>query len=117
MNANELRIGNLIWDCEQKEIDKITGIEECRVSIDGSLFPYTPIDSIVGIELTEEWLLKLGFNNLDIDISYCKDDFSCIEANSGYLFWHKGHSLLIIKYVHQLQNLYFALTGEELTII
>jgi hypothetical protein len=25
-----------------------------------------------------------------------------------------GHELCIVNYVHQLQNLYFALTGEEL---
>ena len=29
-------------------------------------------------------------------------------------FYKNGY--FIIKYVHQLQNLYFALTGEELTI-
>jgi len=62
------------------------------------------------IVLTEEWLLNFGFKGSDID-----DYF--IELSNGNFF--KLGSLdpiaTNIFYVHQLQNLYFALTGKELS--
>jgi hypothetical protein len=73
------------------------------------------------IPLTEEWLLKFGFAKTEngwLALDICND--------WSYLYWERlaGLELSVnkyqitmphIKYVHQLQNLYFALTGEELT--
>lgn len=73
------------------------------------------------IPLTEEWLIKFGFNengcillgidtsfhllqitsNLDVNVYDINDNFVCLKS---------------IKYVHELQNLYFALTESELKI-
>ena len=72
------------------------------------------------IELTEEILLKCGFEkredgdyNLfkysEVDIVICSD-FSSWKCD-GINF-----SVNYIKYLHQLQNLYFALTNKELEI-
>jgi hypothetical protein len=68
------------------------------------------------IQLTEEWLLKFGFENWDknkwvdsnsvLTISKNDDNFSCLINQRD----------VDILYVHQLQNLYFALTGKELTL-
>ena len=67
------------------------------------------------IPLTEEWLVKLGFEKLEgwDDMYYFKiGDFQIYEYNvSGYEF-----DDFEIKHVHQLQNLYFALTNEELIL-
>lgn len=74
-----------------------------------------------GISLTEEWLIKFGF---DKESTYLyrrvTNDFafafsvSRISVDSwacpAFAIRHP------IKYVHQLQNLYFALTQEELTL-
>ena len=88
------------------------------------------------IPLTEEWLLKFGFEkvitdtedaygidyNLEVaDICYISysDDFSCAIYGSEYASKNSIGAVPnwnSIKYVHGLQNLYFALTGEELTI-
>ena len=69
--------------------------------------------------LTEEILLKCG---------YIKEQYAYYDKfNQIYLSitgeWHfapfctnDADSLIKIKYLHQLQNLYFALTGQELEI-
>lgn len=66
------------------------------------------------IPLTEEILLKCGYFKLDNgqihyvrkghEIWLCDDMFSCNKNG------------VILKSLHQLQNLYFALTNEELTV-
>jgi len=75
------------------------------------------LENIEPIPLTEEWLLKFGFeikqgrfgNEYWGKINlYTSSDKKIVFCFDGYL---KG-----IKYVHQLQNLYFALTGNELTL-
>ena len=94
------------------------------------------------IPLTEEMLLKCGFVKVknkdkedlreyvgrtvqkakyaifDTDIFITKVDkrgllWRNIECDFMVLFYHKS---IPIKYLHQLQNLYFALTGQELEI-
>jgi len=122
MEARELRIGNLM-ELPNGEISKVTGFtengkvwfvrepkhEECALKI----------NQVKPIPLTEEWLFEFGFI----------DDFSkdfrvrLIGHRLGDFFITEKMKLLTsdinsvkIKYVHQLQNLYFALTGEELTI-
>lgn len=70
------------------------------------------------IPLTEEWLLKFGFEIQGKRIS--KDWFFLWYDNDKIVFAlaemkEAVGAYLIIKYVHQLQNLYFVLTNEELT--
>ena len=69
------------------------------------------------IPLTEEWLFKFGFDN-----KFNKGKINIIPK--GRLGYKNGrtyfNSWTILEkqpdYVHELQNLYFALTGEELTL-
>jgi len=135
MKATELRIGNYINGMTGKMYETITSIDQGRVSTDNEN-SYN-INHVEPIPLTEEWLLRLGFKLCDI----CKD-FGGLEMpyyanNAVLLFFNsnrtkyelsdyyigygsmrsgKYHVVAFkwIKYVHQLQNLYFALTGEEL---
>jgi hypothetical protein len=82
------------------------------------------IDFFRPIPLTEEWLLKFGF---EVDdhlmnpddwpyVDYIKNEVRISEPNYSFAFYGRDNELEI-KYVHQLQNLYFALTGEELCVI
>ena len=118
MKATELRIGNLIFQSGQ-----ITTIENISRSINDwervnnkRLFDCTPIP------LTEEWLLKFGFEKTKEN--FCTYDLGKISIYMPSIYYEEGrtyfNSWVIIekspKYVHQLQNLYFALTGEELKI-
>jgi len=137
MEAKELRIWNLVTDQFYDSfnnvitIDSITdkGINVTAVDSDKPYGMHTAIleveyefDKLKPIPLTEEWLIKLGFkvrrNNyfrkgdLQINISHNYD-----VTNAWLLSFDESYSLeIIVGYVHQLQNLYFALTGEELTI-
>lgn len=81
------------------------------------------------IPLTEEWLVRLGFelqtddedepDNLDKTF-YTNGSEMQIETDGGIKILFSGMDFPEftnhIKHVHQLQNLYFALTGRELII-
>ena len=120
MKSNELRIGNYL------QIDSLTDGSNTIVDID--LFHLNEIGSIKyqynPIPLTEEWLIKFGFyisnrkGSTITDYVIVKDNFGyfevfCIDITKGLGFAGCKYK---IKHVHQLQNLYFALTNEELTI-
>lgn len=72
--------------------------------------------------LNEDWLLKFGFEKTTPDGWMCLN----ICNDWTFLYWHKAvlelsvnrHSVVLkhIESVHELQNIFFALTGEELTI-
>ena len=114
IKANEFRIGNL-FILPNGDIGKIS-YHEIRLMVVAIEKPdYQPIP------LTEEWLLKFGFewsiqhqahylNGFDFVIDICTDYSRVIKYKRG------GEVMTRIQHVHQLQNLYFALTGEELTI-
>lgn len=61
------------------------------------------------IPLTEEWLLKFGFRRLN-KYAFVKKSFFIHHRKSGFNI-KKSQP---IKYVHELQNLYFYLTKDEL---
>ena len=76
------------------------------------------VTSLSGIPLTEEWLLKFGFVQYLLIWRY-KGFTIASSLNNGYgLTGYCIENIFPINclYVHQLQNLYFALTNEELTI-
>ena len=111
--VNELRIGNLLYN--DNVIVKIDARSVFDIWDDKGIKNYKPI------LLTEEWLLNFGFeksNRLDLgELKPCYAIFSLaimIRHNSFFIDWIGGNTEL--KYVHQLQNLYFALIGEELTL-
>ena len=100
MKASELRIGNIV---KQGIIESI-GISLIQVS--DTIYESEVIESI---QLTEEWLLKFGFRKV-YKTCYQYKDFILDDR-----FIMMDIDITIqLKYVHQLQNLYFALTGEEL---
>ena len=112
MKANELRIGNLInWDT----VDSPSYFE---------LKHFKYLDRIKPIPLTEEWLLKFGFERdgkydfeLKVNGIYFRgmcDDRQPI--NTSISIFNLPDCAIKVKQVHQLQNLYFALTGQELTL-
>lgn len=132
-NANELRLNNIVLykgspiivkglrhndisDVEFERYDKYQSYDDYAIDI----------EDIEHLPLTTEILEKCGF----------KDEWSgyCIQVNTGWLYINlerqstrievAHHSepidvtleLPFIQYLHQLQNLFFTLTGEELSI-
>lgn len=103
MKANELRIGNKVRF--EGSIVTVNTISDDEVTFsDYASLDYPKMEDISGIELTEEWLLKFGW----------KDEFAKgMLTRYGLKIRLLGHDM-DTQYVHSLQNLYFALTGEEL---
>lgn len=123
MDARELRIGNLVNTRRgtQKCIDVLC---DCVNFHDLECEPYDLIDPI---PLTEEWLEKFGFefekpkSKLSTAKWHIKnlDENNKIGVNLQVQLFSIGEGVdwifpMKIEYLHQLQNLYFALTGIEL---
>lgn len=116
MKASELRIGNLIIYMEAEIV--VEGIRrngDVDYTLNGHPYGGHNIKRYEPIPLTEEWLLKFWFKNVGIDKrKFCDVYFfngvRLTLSNSGNMYYGK----LLISSVHQLQNLYFALTNEEL---
>jgi hypothetical protein len=136
MEAKELRIGNYYI---YKEGDKQDNSAECQYlgtkwTQDGTGYEFSHLTGQKGltiypskfqpIKLTEEWLIKFGFEEKQNRAykKYWKDfgDLAILVDDDFDFYVHcesyEGETLRHIDYVHTLQNLYFALTGEELTI-
>jgi hypothetical protein len=132
MNANELRIGNYVnreylnpspsglqichTYCRIKSIGIEKIIYECR----NKSLNKVDFDIISPIPLTEEWLVKFGFFVITagklIDATLPNFRFSLHKSGNyiGYLLCENDNVITNLESAHQLQNLYFALTGKEL---
>jgi hypothetical protein len=124
MKANELRVGNYLTNYKG-EICQIKYFHSGEAYSDGKKDNHGTsvysIDRSNPIPITEEWLLKLGFHEADrtgkyVDFSIGKHLYLrlpiCKHLEKDY--WYALRGDVKIQYVHQLQNLYHALTGEEL---
>lgn len=121
--AKELRMGNIHYSEEfshprlgigDVKVDgrsyaMITSYGIHMVAIGGMTFDPIP--------LSNDWLVKLGFqyNDLNGDDGYWQIKssigiFEILNGKDGFYYEHKTE----VKHVHQLQNLFFALTGKEL---
>ena len=120
MEANDLRIGNTVLLNNRINTIDISWFECCKDSIYGRDIRHDTSP----IPLTEEWLVKFGFEYLaDIELSMEKiymhknmKQTLFIEVGENFTIKSKCQDVTN-KYVHQLQNLYFALTGKELTML
>lgn len=115
LTAQELRIGN--WYKQ----DMINGdYAQITVSDIAELIDDPLDDFYQPIPLTEEWLLKFGFGwSIQHQAHYLYKFDYVIDICNGFCrlikYKRSGVELVSIKYVHQLQNLYYALTNTELT--
>lgn len=114
MKTSELRIGNLV---QYGGITaKVSHIEKSFFYCESELIYFTK-DGERGakpIPLTDEWLLKFGFVK-HRKYGYFYIDFFVVDLDKNYQFYCDIDIHIVLNHVHQLQNLYFALTGEELT--
>jgi len=135
MKATELRIGNYVkWKTEDVttfEIINYITSQTIGLESDIDFDTLTPIELFKPIPLTEEWLLKFGFER-QLKMKWAGDGwihpnsilFDLYKKNKYMGYYQAGRHTkdffyavsIEIMFVHQLQNLYFALTGEELEI-
>ena len=77
------------------------------------------IEEINPIPITEEWLLKFGFekNHKHGIENYVFIDFTYYPSNNQVKIFDRFGGCIYVEnilFVHQLRNLYFALTQTEL---
>lgn len=131
IQANELRMGNLISHPHHENciVSKIYR-DSISVIIHDNVYTFSN-RLLSPIPLTEEILIKFGFQQSKgkygpsfhimedngFVVMFTVEHWTDTEENSKWKnHWHvfgllKGNKM---KYVHQLQNLFFVLTGEEL---
>ena len=130
LKATGLRIGNFINDNDNFTM-QVVGLFKDEVLLDfdgnqGDFFVYTgkELELLKPIHLTEDILVKLGFEIDSVDRPILHADYKVINPiTHDYMIelknvgtgWFYRNGYFKIDYVHQLQNLYFALCGEELT--
>ena len=117
LESRELRIGNWV-SMAQYGVQQISSYNIYKLNLmelGTKVADYYYL--IEPIPLTEEWIVKFGFyfagheKRTFLQV-YVKDGVKLRLSNSGILYYQN----IPIKTVHRLQNLYFALTGEELTL-
>ena len=126
----EFRIGNLInyrivdkMD-ERKEWLEVSEIDYDDLRIIGAKHEMNQDYQI--IELTEKWLERLGFSVINESSAGKRYGYvidGIFSSDLTFTFWKTTKEAgkffrgdLELKSVHQIQNLYFALTGRELTV-
>jgi hypothetical protein len=110
MNANELRIGNLVYyRIDDKMDERKSWNEESTIDVQDLWCVERGDTNYTPIPLTEEWLLKFGF--IRMHKLYSLNNVNIFKLNSEFI----SDLDVPVQHVHQLQNLYFALTIEELT--
>lgn len=120
METKDLRRGNLILTSKDKGGQPFLRsiVKEIKVNsviVEGDR--EVRIEDCAGIPIDEQWLAKFGF--LQTTVGWY---INSPKINSSlYLRYESGNWWIVyfksfLQYVHQLQNLFHALTGEELTI-
>lgn len=121
IKAEELRIGNLVQE-------ESTGLLfKANIYIISWFSQSHQKDRYQAVPITEELLLKAGFERLANNTPFYHRTTTsstgrklvfnlgqCLNGSYSPLSYIDVHEEII--YFHQLQNLYFALTGKELTL-
>jgi hypothetical protein len=114
MKENELRIGNWIkYEGNEIQLTK----QKFKLSV----FTLGLDELHEPIPLTEEWLIKFGLEDKEFKGTYHFVFFDePLQIYKSYGIWrimfYRINRIKDLRYVHQLQNLYFALTGTELKV-
>ncbi len=131
MKASELRIGNLVLDPVLgivKVVDilstNVIGVQTSHLKVNKVKSTKTfmvDVEDLQPIPLNEEKLLKFGWEQYHNTNHYFIGELTIcyVNKNLGFKIAYLDMvaiDSISIKYVHQLQNLYFALTGEELKL-
>lgn len=116
IDPKELRIGNLVKDgAIVYEVFSVERNAVCLVE-----FPFRPEggqkiikkfpSDITAISLKHNWIQNFSLENKIWEFEILGDD------ERGYHISTEGGEWIFIEFVHQLQNINFALTGEELQL-
>lgn len=142
MKATDLRIGNIVQSLKANNIHQEKTIPLLIVEINRSYCMTVPLSSpkmkpksvlmayLEGIEFNGQFLLSAGFNKIPGERFIHKSiGLQNTNIDKRFDYWHvilfniaDGSPFPVIydnfkiRYIHQLQNFFFTLTGEELPI-
>ena len=133
INEKELRTGNL-YITLRNQIITVSGIDTVNKFVIIASTSNTEITSknessiifedLNSIEITEKNIAQLGFSTSDATMS-----INLVSDNKFRFVWNEklsqvflvdekdGAIGLQIKYIHQLQNIFYDLSGKELTLV
>jgi len=118
MEAKNLRIGNFISDANASDsfFAQVKKLDYSRCYYGQFHSAYSDLKPI---PISEEWLIKFGFvlvvkqgNQGEFRVYQLNE----ITYNTNHGWWWKHHLTVQPKYIHELQNLFFAITGTELEL-
>ena len=133
METKELRLGNIVNYLNGSSWlqGKVTSIGESRCVVETVSVKAI---NMQGIVITDEWLLKLGFIEREDTIEEGYPTYWPLQGNGRFRIYYSDFNqkfnfdvfdfksgdcverILTIDHIHQLQNLFFNLTGEELIV-
>ena len=102
------------------ELGIVDMLEIQKVNVDTSILG---IENVNAIPLSDEWVVdKLGFEKLNFHFyfhpmlggMFLRTPF--LLADRYYLKTNMGDNVTVVRYVHQLQNIFFSITGEDICI-
>lgn len=121
MRANELRLGNIV---SKEGRPSLVDLNDFKMIYNGSWPIWKPI------HITDNWMIKLGFKKVKSNGVYwyekklgkykpvlVTNDIGEFGFSEKLKFvFIDEYDNIKLKYVHQIQNLYFSLTQTELTL-
>jgi hypothetical protein len=119
MKAQELRVGNLVWvdtGIYNRLPTSITALSRELFRCKDGIFSTVKFEPI---PVDEDWLLRFGFKKRN-DKTFTYDRF-ILYFVSKYEFWYMNDRrtnvyFTKVEFVHELQNIIFAMNGEELEV-
>lgn len=130
MNTQELRLGNIIKVVEGDRQCTVIGIKPGAIRVNLEVvkghFVTDEAELFSGIPLNEGWFIRFGFEEKKENTgppineeltSFVLSGYEFSKDTGGYWYlcgynWNTKR----FKCVHQLQNIFFAIAGEELTL-
>lgn len=113
MNTKEFRIGNILREKNSGELIQVVELNEETIIFSGSFDGDWQAEPI---PLSEEVLLKVGFELKSQWFDYEKDGFRLgyISDDVNFQIETSTGKVIDVKTLHHLQNLYFFNSGQEL---
>lgn len=122
INIKELRIGNIIYELDRNNTNGSKYITEITLAeFYGIAITEHPVEEYYEpIQLTPEILEKCGFVKVD-EMSFNLNGvlisvIGNIFVYNWYVIGDMQKKATCFHYLHELQNLFYALTGEELKV-
>jgi len=121
ISSKELRIGNYIYGITDR-VEIVDAISEDELKTHTPKledYHWDELKYYNPIPLTEEWLLKLGMVNNSNEWEKRHEEINfIIERFNNKYYYTGGEGVILSKpmnYLHELQNLCYAITGKDLT--